>query len=443
MTSSTHKNRFRRSLLRDYGMLLILLALAALFSLLTLKPQSPVGLEAGRLVAQEIIKQHGTAAKVLIVGRDTAEDREFTAAAAASLGKNGATIYGQVNGSASDARFALEKLVETGLSVDAIATNDVTAKWNVYDRFPQIGSAKCVTPRNYLWPDFLKLSNLIGVANQTAIYAIIAVGMTLVIITGGIDLSVGSLVALASVVTALLIRGYGGPAASPLVVAFAVSAAIAVCAGAGVFHGLLVTLGRVPPVVVTLGSMLTARGAARWLSEARSIPELPASFLWLGGGKTLGIPHPIILMVVAYLIAHWLMSRTVFGRYVYAIGGNPEAARLSGVPNRLVLTLTYALCGALAGLGGVILASQLGAGDPKFGNMYELEVIAAVVVGGTSLRGGQGKIFGTLIGAFIIAVISNGMNLLGLDPDLQLVVLGSVLTLAVLLDAATRSERVI
>jgi ribose transport system permease protein len=424
-------------------MLLILLALAALFSLLTLKPQSPVGLEAGRLVAQEIIKQHGTAAKVLIVGRDTAEDREFTAAAAASLGKNGATIYGQVNGSASDARFALEKLVETGLSVDAIATNDVTAKWNVYDRFPQIGSAKCVTPRNYLWPDFLKLSNLIGVANQTAIYAIIAVGMTLVIITGGIDLSVGSLVALASVVTALLIRGYGGPAAPPLVVAFAVAAGIAVCAGLGVFHGLLVTLGRVPPFVVTLGSMLTARGAARWLSEARSIPELPASFLWLGGGKTLGIPHPIILMVVAYLIAHWLMSRTVFGRYVYAIGGNPEAARLSGVPNRLVLTLTYALCGALAGLGGVILASQLGAGDPKFGNMYELEVIAAVVVGGTSLRGGQGKIFGTLIGAFIIAVISNGMNLLGLDPDLQLVVLGSVLTLAVLLDAATRSERVI
>jgi ribose/xylose/arabinose/galactoside ABC-type transport system permease subunit len=133
------------------------------------------------------------------------------------------------------------------------------------------------------------------------------------------------------------------------------------------------------------------------------------------------------------------MSRTVFGRYVYAIGGNPEAARLSGVPNRLVLTLTYTVCGALAGLGGVILASQLGAGDPKFGNMYELEVIAAVVVGGTSLRGGQGKIFGTLIGAFIIAVIGNGMNLLGLDPDLQLIVLGGVLTLAVLIDAATRT----
>ena len=441
MTSSNHQSLIRHSLLRDYGMLLILLVLAGLFSLLTLKPQSPVGAEAGRLVAQEIIKLHGPSAKVLIVGRDTAEDREFTAAAASALGNGGATIYGQVNGSASDARFALEKLVETGLSVDAIATNEVTAKWNVYDRFPQIGAAKCVTPRSYLWPDFLKLSNLIGVANQTAIYAIIAVGMTLVIITGGIDLSVGSLVALASVITALLIRRYGGPDASQAAVALGVLAGISVCAGLGIFHGLLVTLGRVPPFVVTLGSMLTARGAARWLSEGRSIPELPASFVWIGGGKTLGVPHPIILMVVAYLIAHWLISRTVFGRYVYAIGGNPEAARLSGVPNRLVLTLTYTLCGALAGLGGVILASQLRAGDPKFGNMYELEVIAAVVVGGTSLRGGQGKIFGTLIGAFIIAVIGNGMNLMGLDPDLQLIVLGGVLTLAVLLDAATRSGR--
>jgi len=438
-TPSTHRIPISRLLLRDYGMLLILLVLAALFSLLTLKPQSPVGAEAGRLVAQEIVKQHGSAAKVLIVGRDTAEDREFTAAAASALGKGGATIYGQVNGSASDARFALEKLVETGLPVDAIAANEVTAKWNVYDRFSEIGSAKCLTPQSYLWPDFLKLSNLLGVANQTAIYAIIAVGMTLVIITGGIDLSVGSLVALASVVTALLIRTYGGPAAGNATVALAVTAGISVCAGLGVFHGLVVTLGRVPPFVVTLGSMLTARGAARWLSEGRSIPELPASFLWLGGGKTFGIPHPIFLMVIAYLAAHWLMSRTVFGRYVYAIGGNPEAARLSGVPNRLILTLTYTLCGALAGLGGVILASQLGAGDPKFGNMYELEVIAAVVVGGTSLRGGQGKILGTLIGAFIIAVISNGMNLLGLDPDLQLIVLGGVLTLAVLLDAATRS----
>lgn len=427
--------------LRDYGMLLVLLLLAGLFSALTLKPQAPVGGEAGRLVAESILQRHGAEARVLVVGRDTAEDREFTAAAAAALKAAGATIYGQVNGSASDARFALEQVVSTGLELDAIAANDVTSKWNIYDRFATVGNSKCMTPRNYLWPDFLKLSNLLGVANQTSIYALIAIGMTLVIITGGIDLSVGSVLALAAVITALGLRDWGGGAgASHALVGLAIGVALAVCAAIGCFHGLLITLGKVPPFVVTLGTMLTARGLARWLSEGRSIPELPASFLWLGGGKTLGIPHPIFLMAAAYLAAHWLMSRTVFGRYVYALGGNPEAARLSGVPTRLVLTIVYTLCGLLAGLGGIVLASQLGAGDPKFGNMYELEVIAAVVVGGTSLRGGQGRIFGTLIGAFIIAVIGNGMNLLGLDPDLQLIVLGGVLTLAVLLDAATRRQ---
>jgi len=429
----------RNAWLRDYGMLFVLLLLGGLFSWLTLKPQAPVGGEAGRLVANAILEQHGNSARVLIIGRDTAEDREFTAAAAAALKAAGATLYGQVNGSVSDARFALEQLVQTGLQLDAVAANEVTAKWNIYDRFAEVGSAKCVTPETYLWPDFLKLSNLLGVANQTSIYALIAIGMTMVIITGGIDLSVGSLLALASVVTALIIRDWGGGAvASPTIVALAIGLALASCAAVGSFHGLMITLGRVPPFVVTLGTMLTARGLARWLSGGRSIPELPASFLWLGGGKTLGIPHPILLMVGLYLAAHWLMSRTVFGRYVYALGGNPEAARLAGVPNTMVLTIVYTACGLLAGLGGVVLASQLGAGDPKFGNMYELEVIAAVVVGGTSLAGGQGKIFGTLIGAFIIAVIGNGMNLVGLDPDLQLVVLGGVLTLAVLFDALAR-----
>jgi ribose transport system permease protein len=427
--------------LRDYGMLLVLLLLIGLFSWLTLKPQAPVGGEAGRMVANSILQQHGATARVLVVGRDTAEDREFTTAAATVLQAAGTTIYGQVNGSVSDARFALEQVVSTGLQLDAIAANEVTAKWNIYDRFPEVGSAKCVTPQTYLWPDFLKLSNLLGVANQTSIYALIAIGMTMVIITGGIDLSVGSLLALASVLTALVIRDWGGGAgASSAFVALGIAVALLVCGGFGAFHGLLITVGQVPPFVVTLGTMLTARGLARWLSAGRSIPELPATFLWLGGGKTLGIPHPILLMAGLYLAAHWLMSRTVFGRYVYALGGNPEAARLSGVPNQLVLTIVYTICGLLAGLGGVILASQLGAGDPKFGNMYELEVIAAAVVGGTSLRGGQGKIFGTLIGAFIIAVIGNGMNLLGLDPDLQLVVLGGVLTLAVLFDALARRQ---
>ncbi|MEM7396108.1 MAG: ABC transporter permease, partial [Verrucomicrobiota bacterium] len=161
-------------------------------------------------------------------------------------------------------------------------------------------------------------------------------------------------------------------------------------------------------------------------------------FFLLGAGKTMGVPNPVWLMLMLYAIAHVVMSRMTFGRYIYAIGGNEEAARLSGVPVKRVLLGVYTICGALAGLGGIVLSSQLAAGDPKFGPMYELEVIAAVVVGGTSLMGGEGKIFGTLIGAFIIAVIKNGMNLTDVDPFNQKIVLGAVLLAAVLIDTLKR-----
>jgi ribose transport system permease protein len=376
---------------------------------------------------------------VLIVARNTAEDRAFTDAAARKLESAGATVLGRVNGSASDARRAIESILAEDGRIDAIAANDVTAKWTVYDRFPRVGSSKCVTPSPYTWPDFLKLSNLLGVANQTAIYAIIAIGMTMVIITAGIDLSVGSLVALASVSSAIVIRDWGGGAsASIAMVAVGSLAGIGVCALAGASNGLLVTAFGIPPFIVTLGMMMMASGLSFRLAEGRSIPELPPAFFWLGRGLTLGIPNPVLLMVVLYVVAHVVMSRMVFGRYVYSIGGNEEAARLSGVPVGRVLLAVYTICGALAGLGGIVLASQLSAGDPKFGLMYELEVIAAVVVGGTSLMGGRGKIFGTLIGAFIIAVIKNGMNLTNVDPFNQKIVLGAVLTAAVLLDTLKR-----
>ena len=420
-------------------MVFVLLLLAALFSLLTIKQQHPTGTDAGRQVADAIVAAHGDAAQVLIVARDTTEDRAFTAAVSQRLTTSGATVVDTVNGSASDARKSMESILGAGGRIDAVAANDVTAKWTVYDQFPAVGSSKCMTPRSYTWPDFLKISNLLGVANQTAIYAVIAIGMTMVIVTAGIDLSVGSLVALAAVSSAIIVRDWGGGSAAGVgMVVLACGAAVAICALAGAYHGLLVTAFRVPAFVVTLGMMMMARGASRWLSDGRSINELPESFFWLGGGETLGIPNPVLLMLILYAVSHAVMSRTVFGRYVYAIGGNEEAAQLSGVPVRWVLVAVYTICGALAGLGGIVLASQLEAGDPKFGMMYELEVIAAVVVGGTSLMGGQGKIFGTLIGAFIITVISNGMNLIGVDPDSQLIVLGAVLTGAVLLDALKR-----
>jgi ribose transport system permease protein len=309
----------------------------------------------------------------------------------------------------------------------------------VYDRFPSVGAGKCVVPASYTWPDFLKVSNLLGVANQTAIYAIIAIGMTMVIVTGGIDLSVGSLVALASVCTALMIRDWGGGANAGLMMMFAASfAGISLCALAGACNGFMITTFRIPPFIVSLGMMMMASGLSFRLSAGSSIPELPPAFFWLGRGQTLGVPHPILLMIVLYLIAHLVMSRMVFGRYVYAIGGNEKAAWLSGVPVRQVLLTVYTICGALAGLGGIVLTSQLTAGDPKYGAMYELHVIAAVVVGGTSLKGGQGKIFGTLIGAFIIAVINNGMNLKDVHPFNQKIVLGAVLLVAVLLDTLKR-----
>jgi ribose transport system permease protein len=426
---------------RDYGMVFVLLALAGLFSALTVKQQHPTGEDAGRQVADFIVAQHGRHARVLIVTRDTAQDLAFSQAAASRLAAAGASILAIVNGSAADVRKTIEAILNQGGAIDAIAANDVTAKWTVYDRYPTVGSSKCVVPSSYTWPDFLKLSNLLGVAQQTAIYAIIAIGMTLVIISGGIDLSVGSLVALASVSSAIIVRDWGGgSAASVATVVLGASAGVAICALAGAFNGAMITAFRIPPFIVTLGMMMMASGLAFRLSNGRSIPELPAAFFWLGRGETWGVPHPIVLMIVLYAIAHIVMTRTVFGRYVYAIGGNAEAARLSGISVKRMLLAVYTLSGALAGLGGIVLTSQLSAGDPKFGSMYELEVISAVVVGGASLLGGQGRIFGTLIGAFIIAVIKNGMNLTDVDPFNQKIVLGAVLMAAVLVDTLKRDR---
>jgi ribose transport system permease protein len=181
--------------------------------------------------------------------------------------------------------------------------------------------------------------------------------------------------------------------------------------------------------------MQVASGLAYIIAKGTSIYEIPDSYVWLGRGVGLfSIPHAVVLMVLIYIVAHILMSRTVLGRYIYAVGGNPEAARLSGVRVGAVLMFVYTLCGAMAGLGGIVLASQLKSASPTYGLMYELYVIAAVVVGGTSLAGGEGRIFGTLIGAFIIAVIQNGMNLTGVESYTQKVVLGLVILGAVLLD---------
>ena len=214
----------------------------------------------------------------------------------------------------------------------------------------------------------------------------------------------------------------------------------ALSATVGGFSGVMITRFRLPPFIATLGMMQVASGLAYIISKGRPIYEVPDSFVWLGRGALpgLGVPYAVVLMVVLYGAAHVVMSRTTFGRYVYAVGGNAEAARLSGVRVGAVLVAVYVLSGAMAGLGGVVLASQLKGGAPTYGLLYELYVIACVVVGGTSLAGGQGRMMGTLIGAFIIAVLQNGMNLTDVGSYAQKVVLGFVILGAVLLDQLRR-----
>jgi len=427
-----------RRFVADYGMVFVLLILMAGFSVLTIQPQRPTGADVGTAIAEEILIRFGNAPKVIIGVPGSEEDQAFAVAARARFEKSDATVIEVATGPI-DARHALQRAVDAGVIVDAVALTGSSATWTFFDKFPDLTADRLVSPGTGNWPNFLKASNLIGVANQTAVYAVIAIGMTMVIITGGIDLSVGSLVALASVIATVMIRDRGGGiSASASTVALACLAGIMAAAVAGAFNGIMITAFRLPPFIVTLAMMLMARGLAKRLSEFQSINAVPPSFRILGNGSTFGIPNAILLMLVLYLVTHLIMSRSVFGRYLYAIGGNAMASRLSGIPVKKTTLIVYIICGALAGLSGIMVSSRLNAGDPKYGAMYELEVIAAVVVGGTSLMGGEGRILGTLIGAFIVAVIRNGMNLMGVNPDSQDMVLGAVLLLAVLLDRLKR-----
>lgn len=436
MTTNSTPHRLQR-FLSDYGMVFVLLLLMLLFTVLTWKEQTPVGAEAGRQVAETILQQNGDAV-VIIVGGSSAAERAFAETAADRLTAGGATVVASSLGDAVAARKTIEAALDSDVTLTHLAVSGTADHWTVFDRFDAERLGTRVSPQSYHWPVFAQTSNLLSVANQTAIYAVIAVGMTMVIITGGIDLSVGSLVALASVMTAVVVRSLGGTDAGAGAILVGVAAGLGICSAAGAFHGVMVTAFRIPPFIVSLSMMMMARGLAFRLAEGQSISALPDGWTSIGAGTLFGIPVPVLMMIALYLIAHVVMSHTAFGRYVYAVGGNQEAARLCGVPVRRVLLTVYIVCGTLAGVGGLILSSKLGTGDPKLGMMYELEVIAAVVVGGTSLMGGEGRILGTLIGAFIIAVIKNGMNLLNVDNYDQMIILGAVLLAAVLIDNLKR-----
>lgn len=285
-----------------------------------------------------------------------------------------------------------------------------------------------------LTPYFFTVPNLLNVAQQTSINAIIAVGMTFVIITAGIDLSVGSIVAFSGVVLASVLRA-GLPVPLALVVGLGVGLL------SGLVNGLLITYGRLPPFISTLGMMSVARGGALLYTQGRPISGFSESFRLLATGETFHIPNPVIIMVLVYATAHFVLTRTKLGRYTYAIGGNEEAASLSGVNVRFYKAMVYGLSGLLSGLGAIILTARLNSAQPIAGIMYELDAIAATVIGGTSLMGGEGRVIGTLIGAFIMGVLRNGLNLLGISSFVQQTVIGSVIILAVLIDMALKKQR--
>ena len=424
----------------DYGMLGVLVLLCAFFSWITFEEQQPEGEDGAVQLSQSIADQFTDPGRVLIAGRKTDSGKAFTSRLNELLLSNGWDVTGIVQGGPPELGKGLRSSLDESGSLDLLACEQSFIQLAVLENFrnSQTGnsSLQVMAPKSSYWPNFLKTSNLLNVANQIAVIAILAIGMTLVIITAGIDLSVGSLIAVSAVLATWIIREWFGGGESTIAgMVTGCGLAVLACSALGLFSGSMIAFFGVPPFVATLGMMMVGSGLAYMLSGGLSVYQLPDSFDWLGRGDDLaGIPNAVVLMVLLYLLAHIVMSRTTVGRYIYAVGGNPEAARLSGVPVKKILLWVYAGCGALAGLGGVIMASQFKSGDPKYGLMYELYVIAAVVVGGTSLSGGRGKVFGTLIGAFIIAVIQNGMNLTGVQSYTQNVVLGVVLLLAVLLD---------
>jgi ribose/xylose/arabinose/galactoside ABC-type transport system permease subunit len=285
-----------------------------------------------------------------------------------------------------------------------------------------------------LTPHFLTVSNLLNIAQQTSVNAIVAVGMTYVILSGGIDLSVGSIVAAAGVVLGTLLH-----AEQPLPVAIAASIAAGV--GCGAANGALVSWGRLPPFIVTLGMMSVARGAALVFTEGRPVSGFDAGFRSLATGSVGFVPAPVVVMILVYIAAHLVLTRTTFGRYVYAIGGNEEATRLSGVNVRAHKTAIYGVSGLTSAVAAIILTARLNSAQPIAGMMYELDAIAATVIGGTSLMGGDGSLAGTLVGALIMGVLRNGLNLLGVSSFLQQIVIGAVIVGAVLVDTLLKRHR--
>ncbi len=273
-------------------------------------------------------------------------------------------------------------------------------------------------------PEFLTGNNLANLARQVAIFGILAIGQLMVILTGGIDLSVGSILGLAGAVTAQLLVS-GVPIIPAILIGVVVGGVL------GIANGVLVTRFKLPPFIATLGMLGIARGIVLVITDANTIQGLPDGFQTVANGTVLGIPNLLIIFAIITAIAWFVLNRTVFGRYVYAVGSNPEAARLAGVPVAMVTTAVYVISGVLAAVGGVLLTSRLGAGVPTAGTGFELQAIAACVIGGASLSGARGSAIGAACGALIIGVLNNGGNLLAINAFYLQIAIGALVLVAV------------
>lgn len=281
---------------------------------------------------------------------------------------------------------------------------------------------------------FLTGTNLSNLVRQTAINGVVALGMTLVIIAGGIDLSVGSVVGFAGILVALLMK-------SGVPVIWAVLASVVVSFVIGAINGFMVFDGRIPPFIATLGSMAIIRGAIMLISGARMIAGLPRSFLDFAQATVLGFPSLFLVWLLLILFSLFLTRRTPFGRNVYTIGSNIEVARLSGINIRFTTYMIYGLSGLMAGIAGILMTSRLANGIPTGGQGYEMDAIASCVIGGASLSGAEGTILGTVMGAFIIATLRNGGNLLGIDPFILQIVNGVIIVAAVYVDQYRKAHQ--
>ena len=283
-------------------------------------------------------------------------------------------------------------------------------------------------------PQFLTVSNLTIIVTQVSINALLAFGVTFVIITGGIDLSLGSIVAVTGVTSAMLAHPDSNPVLIPIVMGLLAGLLM------GVFNGFIITKSKIAPFIVTLGTMTIGRGLALILSDGRPVSNLSDSFNYLGSGTIFGIPILILIFILVFALCSIILSKTILGRYIYAIGGNEQAARASGINIDRVKLSVYSISGLLAGLAGILLASRITTGQPNAGAGFELDAIAAVVIGGTSTAGGRGTMTGTLIGVLLIGVINNGLDLLNVTSYYQQVVMGIIIIGAVIIDSLNQKS---